>query len=258
VRSRELRHFVEAVWVDRDYYVHAIADMDETVHAYSVTSRSKRFHPRLRIPGGHGIERRWLIAKIRRSKWGTKRNPVVALRKSRFHELGQLQQGAGWIGAHNWHYFEAYWYGNPGLYQWFIFGINDAGGYGPWSEEMRQTYNWSFGVGEGDVDPRLAVLVATAEADAASAVDSTSTESAETEGVESEDDWDALEEALVESMTAQPPAHWEAFRRKATPNTYTVIGPNFLLGDYPLISNQGLAGFNTRFGVDINLVRTLV
>ena len=54
-------------------------------------------------------------------------NPKIKLGRTRFHELGRPEKAAAWMGAHNLHDFEAYWGGNPGLYQWFIYGINDTG-----------------------------------------------------------------------------------------------------------------------------------
>src|SRR5690606_33020950 len=53
----EPRTWIECVWIDRDYYIHALADEDETIHAYSVTTRSKRFRPTFRQPGHWWIER---------------------------------------------------------------------------------------------------------------------------------------------------------------------------------------------------------
>ena len=47
----EPKTWIECVWIDRDFYVHTIADEDETVHAYSVTTRSKHFRPTFRQPG---------------------------------------------------------------------------------------------------------------------------------------------------------------------------------------------------------------
>ena len=38
--------FTESTFIDRDYYVQAICDVDETVLAFSVTTRSSRFKPR--------------------------------------------------------------------------------------------------------------------------------------------------------------------------------------------------------------------
>jgi hypothetical protein len=38
--------FIECFFIDRDYYVQAILDADETVFAFSVTTRSPRFAPR--------------------------------------------------------------------------------------------------------------------------------------------------------------------------------------------------------------------
>lgn len=54
--TTEQRLFWECVYVDRDFYVQVAADGDETVVAYSVTARNKRFHPRFVSPGGRYVE----------------------------------------------------------------------------------------------------------------------------------------------------------------------------------------------------------
>jgi hypothetical protein len=148
--------WTECVWIDRDFYVHAIADDDETIHAYSVTTRSKRFRPSFRQPGGWSIERGRLDRLLRRPE--IKLNPKIKLGKTHFHELGRPEQAAAWIGANNAHYYEAYWGANPGFYQWFVYGVNDAG-YGAWDAgwdyERMHTFSWGFG--DDVVDPQLAL-----------------------------------------------------------------------------------------------------
>lgn len=51
--------FIEVVYIDRDFYVQALTDVDETVHAYSVTTRSKHFRPSFRPPGGFASNGTW-------------------------------------------------------------------------------------------------------------------------------------------------------------------------------------------------------
>jgi len=46
----ETRVYTESVFVDRDYYVQTISDDDDTVLAFSVTTRTRRFHPVYRMP----------------------------------------------------------------------------------------------------------------------------------------------------------------------------------------------------------------
>lgn len=48
-------------------------------------------------------------------------------RHNAFADLGRPDRAAGWVGAHSWHYFETYYFGNPGNYQTFVYSINDAG-----------------------------------------------------------------------------------------------------------------------------------
>lgn len=236
-----LASYVECVWIDRDFYVHAIADEDHTVHAYSVTTRSRRFRPALSIPGGSAYERRWPLSRIARFAWGTRANPRVTLGKTRFGDIEPPGQSACWVGAHNYHYFEAHYFGNPGYYQHFVFSINDAGVYTAGDrlgDEFMHTFAWGFGDADTSLDPRGQLRQAIAVADAAAG-----------DG-EGEDDWKPPDDP-------PRPERWQAFRRDARPNTYTVIGPALLLDDYPLAGEEGLARYPTAFGVNSSSVRTL-
>lgn len=141
-RSEKPKTWRECIWIDRDFYVQAFADGDETIHAYSVTTRSKHFNPRFRAPGGHVVDRnriqRFLFMPV------VKLQPKIKLGKTHFEVLGRPQQAAAWRGAHNFHYFESYYLGNPGLYQTFVFSINDSGyrSFGQWDQRLN---NFSIG-----------------------------------------------------------------------------------------------------------------
>lgn len=74
---------IEAVYIDRDFYVHVGADTDETVHTYSVTTRSKRFRPSFRPSGGFAVERHWPLKKWDRFRYRFVPNPAVKLGTTR-------------------------------------------------------------------------------------------------------------------------------------------------------------------------------
>jgi hypothetical protein len=57
----EERPFLESIWIDPDFYVQTLADHDGAVAAFSVTTRHRRFHPKLVSPGGEVEERGWLM-----------------------------------------------------------------------------------------------------------------------------------------------------------------------------------------------------
>jgi hypothetical protein len=120
------KDFEECIYIDRDFYVQALADSDETVVAFSVTTRSKRFHPKLRSPGYTVLERGWLARRLRLHE---RLMPIfkVKLGKTHFAELDQPQQAAASLGARTFHYYEVHSLGNPGHYQEYVFAINDAG-----------------------------------------------------------------------------------------------------------------------------------
>ena len=53
------KRFVVSTFIDRDYYVQTITDDDETVLAFSVTTRSRRFKPLYSYPKLPGRFERW-------------------------------------------------------------------------------------------------------------------------------------------------------------------------------------------------------
>jgi hypothetical protein len=125
------RPFTESTFIDRDYYVQAITDDDETVLAFSVTTRSERFRPVFQVLRPLG-----LIDRLRwRLKTGHKYRPLVAIKLGRttFADLDSSDpQMVGaphfkvMLGAHNHFYSEFAHFGNPGHYQWFVWTASDA------------------------------------------------------------------------------------------------------------------------------------
>jgi hypothetical protein len=204
VRHRDLATYIEYVFIDRDFYVHAVTDVENTVQVYSVTSRTRRFRPKFRPPGGSSETRaRWL--RNLGFHYRFRPQTEVTLCKTRFAALETPQAAAGWVGAHNWHYFEAFSYGNPGNYQTFVYSINDAGPL----------------VGH----PRMA-------------------------------DMNDFATGYPEAGANRDLNELAEFRRNARINTYSVVGPDFVVDDYP--SSEGrLDEYPTRFGVSSYYVRTL-
>lgn len=249
-RSMEFR---ESVWIDRDFYVHALTDKDQTVHAYSVTIRSKRFRPTFRPPGGTAAPANWLW-RLFGKEYRYEPHPPVKLGRTHFAELGRAEQAAGWLGAHNWHYFEPYYLGNPGLYQYFVYSINDAGTWhAPFPSSWIGGFSWGF---EGEsIDPKLALTKAIKEADARR--DETDATPSEPDVGFADAEEDETELAAFDEVENPPlPAELDAFRRSARINTYTVIGPELALDDYPLPEGRpDLSG--ATFGVMSVRVRTL-
>lgn len=121
-----VRHFEECVFIDRDFFVQCLLDTDQTVLAFSVTTRTKRFAPRFDSPAGHVVQRRGLIRKL-----GARERfvPVFSVRlgRTRFSALDTPERVRACLRAHDFKYHEAHWLGNPGNYQWYVFGVNDVG-----------------------------------------------------------------------------------------------------------------------------------
>jgi hypothetical protein len=235
---RETRQFIEAVYIDRDFYVQVYGDHDETVQAYSVTTRSKRFKPRFRSPGGWSAERRWL-RRWPRFRYRFVPHPTVKLGKTRFIELGERPDcAAAWLGAHNAHYFEAYYYGNPGYYQHFVYSINDAGARAweaPWSDATRDL-KWGFADLRREPGETTEQFMARAFALGVE------------ERLRAGDDQDG--------QVTEPPDELQEFRRRSRMNTYTVVGLGLALDDYPGAEGR-LDQYPVGFGVNSARVRTV-
>lgn len=123
--------FLECIFIDRLYYLQTISDEDETVLAFSVTTRRKRFRPRFEAPTRIGM--------LRRLRWrreaGTPFRPLfrVRLGRTRFNDLDPDDPGefAGphlqaTSGVRMFRYSELYYYGNPGHYLTYVFTASSA------------------------------------------------------------------------------------------------------------------------------------
>jgi hypothetical protein len=129
------RDFKVSIFIDRDYYVQAIADDDQTVLAYSVTTRSRRFRPSIRPVPPLSLRQRVL----RRRDWMMpRRQPRIVLGRTRFADLDATEPDEFApprlrlrLGAHNFDYTETAYYGNPGRYQSFAWSASDVARQGP-------------------------------------------------------------------------------------------------------------------------------
>ncbi|MCX4986922.1 ETEC_3214 domain-containing protein [Streptomyces sp. NBC_00572] len=87
------------------------------VRAYSITTRSKKFKPKIRI----GAE------------WGSNgASAYVQLGRTRLKDIGaaagwEPEEVASWVGARRAEYYETYYAGNPGHYSRWACGVSQAG-----------------------------------------------------------------------------------------------------------------------------------
>jgi len=128
-------------FIDRDYYVQTVSDEDETVLAFSVTTRSVRFKPRF-----HGLRRLGWVERWRwRRRFGSRYRPLVdiTLGKTRFADLDSPDPAnfapphfIVSMGAHNHAYSEFRYFGNPANYQTYIWTASDAARQGRFGNGM--------------------------------------------------------------------------------------------------------------------------
>lgn len=109
--------FVEYVWVDPLFYVQAAADRFGTVLMFTVTSRSLTFTPVFDIVPEPSSPPR-SVRLCHDSFEAVDANPPA--REAFFANIGVRVFG----------YWESRYYGNPGNYQTFIPGVNQAGALG--------------------------------------------------------------------------------------------------------------------------------
>jgi hypothetical protein len=132
VQTREVcRDLTECFFIDRDYYVQTISDSDETVLAYSVTSRSRRFRPRLEVPPRPPFRSRWRTER----RWGREGRKVLKVRllSTRFADLDSPDprrfngvKFEAYTGARSYSYSEFHYMGAMGVYQDFILTASSA------------------------------------------------------------------------------------------------------------------------------------
>jgi hypothetical protein len=99
------------VWrLARDGYLMTWSRNDEIV-GYSLTTASRRFHPRIRIGSPVG-----------------KPHYDIRLGRTRFARLPDQPEGyVSWVGARRFSYVEWHYFGNPGGYLTWFCGVSDAG-----------------------------------------------------------------------------------------------------------------------------------
>jgi hypothetical protein len=101
----------DCCWVDRDYFVAALTDEDETIQALAITTRSKSFRPRFQSVRGRAYPK--LEVRLGRTRFSEIEARPIKIES----RLGNRRSG----------YNEIYYFGNPGYYQHFVCGVNDAG-----------------------------------------------------------------------------------------------------------------------------------
>lgn len=128
--ARTKRH----VFIDDSFYVEAVTDLGETVLMFSVTTRSSRFNPTLKL-GPYSTDRAAVVVRL---------GKTVFAELDRLGHEGRVKSSRG---ARRLTYVEQYYFGNPGLYQRYALSMNDAGflrhardvRFGVFSEEITST-----------------------------------------------------------------------------------------------------------------------
>lgn len=120
----------EFIFISKYFYVQAVTDMDDMVRLFSITSRINNFNPTFKMPGFDKKDK----------------NGYVTLNKTTFFDVFKkiekyegdeqskvddyiIPECQAFLGAHRFAYYEGSYLANPGNYQSFYIGVNDAGYY---------------------------------------------------------------------------------------------------------------------------------
>jgi hypothetical protein len=109
----------EYVFIKKYFYVQAIADTADRVLAFSVTTRSYRFNPSVRL-GSYNLTFKMLHVRLGKT-------PFSALDSLGYKPRSVFSEYA----ARRYSYYEEYYFGNPGNYLTYVFCVNNAG-CAPW------------------------------------------------------------------------------------------------------------------------------
>jgi hypothetical protein len=122
--TREMVYYMRHAWVQ------VLVDTDDAVVRFSITVTDPGFRFQVRDLTNHQLTAR--LGHTRFADAGTNLEPQ-----------GQSLR----IGAHNHEFAEAYWFGNPGNYQWYVVSHNDAVGVGTFTWSVRGHGLTSFQTG---------------------------------------------------------------------------------------------------------------
>lgn len=111
INSVENHEAKEHVYVDEDYYVQAITNLNDKVYSYAITSRKKDFNPTFDMSN---------LFKVSLNK-----TPFTEWRVDPYREYPLSCYF--FLGAHDpIYYFEYEYFGNPGLYHSYLVGVNNS------------------------------------------------------------------------------------------------------------------------------------
>ena len=112
IQSLREKTIKEYVFVNPHFYLDAVTDTSDAVLYFSVTIRDEKFQPTFK---SHGY---------------SKNQPSfqITLGVSTFGNVPTLPEYIiSFLGAHDFSYYETRYFGNPGHYQYFGFGLNQSG-----------------------------------------------------------------------------------------------------------------------------------
>lgn len=184
VFKRRLAKHTEFIFRHQDFYVQVLADSEDQVMFYSVTARNAKFDPPMWPNKVH--------------PGSQPQPPGDRLGEATFHDLAPDRVDGIKVFVRSatapTYYIESYYYGNPGLYQHYLAGLNECG---------------PFNVGHDLLAPLLGPPIAMGSF--AGSFDDYDDDELQ--------DWLGREEV-------------EAFRKSALPNTFGLTAPGFSPMEY--------------------------
>ena len=100
--------YIENIYAGEMYYIQALSDNNDKVVSYAVTSRNEDFNPSLVVLGNEIV--------LNKTNFGSMPEYFQSPNYC-YHYIGNTSPS---------YYFQGYYFGNPGNYQTYLFGINDS------------------------------------------------------------------------------------------------------------------------------------
>lgn len=110
----------EYIFVNKYFYLQAITDENGIVSYFSVTSKDSNFTPSFLTPD------RSRTITLNRSTF-IDFAPIITVTTDKYIGISYSPECEGYMGAHDFYYYEIDYLGNPGKYQTSVVGLNDAG-----------------------------------------------------------------------------------------------------------------------------------
>lgn len=118
--TKDISKGKEYIFVNDYFYLQAVTDSEGIVSYFSVTAKDQNFKPTFTTPD----QSRKITLNV---STFLDFSPEITSTTDKFIGTSYSPECDGYMGAHDFYYYEIDYLGNPGKYQTVVVGLNDAG-----------------------------------------------------------------------------------------------------------------------------------